>query len=45
MKSAERPLWDIVVLVLLAGATIACFTGAWLSIRRIGRDLRLTRNR
>jgi hypothetical protein len=41
----KRPLWDIVVLVLLAGTTISCFTGAWLSIRRIGRDLRLTRNR
>jgi hypothetical protein len=41
----KRPLWDIVVLVLLAGATIACFTGAWLSVRRIGRDLRLTRSR
>jgi hypothetical protein len=41
----KRPLWDIVVLVLLAGATIGCFTGAWLSIRRIGRDLRLTRSR
>jgi hypothetical protein len=41
----KRPVWDIVVLVLLAGTTLACFTGAWLSIRRIGRDLRLTRNR
>ena len=39
----KRPLWDIVVLVLLGGTTIACVTGAWMSIRRIGRDLRLTR--
>jgi hypothetical protein len=38
----KRPLWDIVVLVLLGGTTIACVTGAWMSIRRIGRDLRLT---
>jgi hypothetical protein len=39
----RRPLWDIVVLVLLGGATIGAVTGAWLSLRRIGRDLRLTR--
>jgi hypothetical protein len=39
----KRPVWDIVVLLLLAGTTIGCVTGAWLSLRRIGRDLRLIR--
>ena len=33
-----RPVWDLVVLVLLAGVTGVCITGAWLGIKRIGRD-------
>jgi hypothetical protein len=33
-----RPVWDIVVLLLLAAVTISCATGAWLSFTRIGRD-------
>ncbi len=33
-----RPIWDLAVLVLLAGVTAVCFTGAWLGIKRIGRD-------
>lgn len=34
----RRPVWDIVVLTLLAGVTAVCATGFWLSLRRIGRD-------
>ena len=33
-----RPVWDLVVLLLLAGVTAVCVTGAWLGIKRIGRD-------
>ena len=33
-----RPVWDLVVLVLLAGVTGVCVTGAWLGMKRIGRD-------
>lgn len=33
-----RPMWDGVVLVLLAAVTISCATGAWLSFTRMGRD-------
>jgi hypothetical protein len=33
-----RPVWDLVVLALLAGVTGVCVTGAWLGIQRIGRD-------
>ena len=35
----SRPVWDLVVLVLLAGVTGVCVTGAWLGIKRIGQDL------
>jgi hypothetical protein len=34
----SRPVWDVVVLVLLAAVTISCATGAWLSFIRVGRD-------
>jgi hypothetical protein len=34
-----RPLWDGVVLFLLATVTLVCATGAWLSFTRIGRDV------
>jgi hypothetical protein len=33
-----RPVWDLVVIVLLAGVTGVCVTGAWLGLKRIGRD-------
>jgi hypothetical protein len=33
-----RPVWDLVVLLLLGGVTVGCATGAWLGIKRIGRD-------
>ncbi len=31
----SRPLWDIVVLLLLAGVTAVCGTGTWLAWRVI----------
>ncbi len=34
-----RPLWDAVILLLLAGVTAACATGGWLAISRVLRDL------
>lgn len=34
-----RPLWDVLVLILLAGVTGVCATGAWLAIKRAARDL------
>jgi hypothetical protein len=33
----SRPLWDIVMLVLLIGVTIGVGTGTWIGIRRLGR--------
>jgi hypothetical protein len=33
-----RPVWDIVVILLLAAVTVSCATGAWLSFSRVGRD-------
>ena len=38
-----RPVWDVVVLVLLAGVTGVCMTGAWLGLKRIGRDIQALR--
>lgn len=35
----KRPVWDLVVLPLLAGVTFVCGTGTWLGFRRIGRDV------
>lgn len=34
-----RPVWDIITLILLAMATLACATGAWLSFTRVGADV------
>lgn len=34
-----RPLWDGLAILLLAGVTLVCGTGAWMSIRRTKRDL------
>ena len=34
----SRPVWDLVVLVLLAGVTAVSITGAWLGLNRIARD-------
>lgn len=33
----RRPLWDVVVLPLMIGGTIASFTGVWLVVRRTKR--------
>lgn len=35
----SRPVWDIIVLVLLAAVTVSCATGTWLSFTRVGRDV------
>ncbi len=35
----KRPLWDLVTLLLLAGVTTLCITGAWMAIQRVRRDL------
>ena len=34
-----RPLWDIVAMLLLAGATLVTVTGSWMAIQRVRRDL------
>jgi len=34
----QRPLWDIVILLLLAGVTGVCVTGSWLAIQRVRKD-------
>lgn len=39
----DRPLWDILVIVLLAGVTILCMTGTVMSFQRIRRDVRALR--
>jgi hypothetical protein len=35
----SRPLWDIIVLLLLAGASVSCITGSWMAIQRARRDI------
>jgi hypothetical protein len=35
----RRPLWDVVVILLLAGVTAVCATGTWLAVQRVRRDL------
>ena len=39
----NRPIWDLVVLPLLAGVTLVCATGLWMGLLRIGRDVRAIR--
>lgn len=34
----RRPVWDIVMLLLLAGVTALAITGAWMSLKRIRAD-------
>ncbi|MBN9505533.1 MAG: peptidase [Altererythrobacter sp.] len=36
----ERPLWDIVVLPLLAGVSLLCLLGAWMGVKRLTRRRR-----
>src|SRR5690606_15622757 len=40
-----RPVWDLLVILLLAGVTLVCFTGTWMSFRRIRLDWQLGRRR
>lgn len=40
-----RPVWDLVVIFLLAGVTLVCITGTWMSFRRIKLDWQLGRKR
>jgi uncharacterized iron-regulated membrane protein len=35
----QRPAWDIIVILLLAGVTAVCITGSWMAIQRVRRDL------
>ena len=35
----SRPVWDIVVILLLAGVTAGAATGAWLGLKRLALDL------
>jgi len=34
-----RPLWDILIIVLLLGVTGVCITGSWMALQRIRKDL------
>ncbi|MDP2283823.1 MAG: PepSY domain-containing protein [Pseudohongiella sp.] len=40
-----RPVWDIVVILLLIGVTLVCATGTWMSFKRIRRDILSIRRR
>lgn len=40
-----RPIWDIVVIPLLAMVTVVCGTGTWMGIAKLRRDARRIRNR
>lgn len=40
-----RPLWDLVVLPLLAMVTLVCATGTCMGVSKVRRDLRRSRNR
>ncbi|WP_404476386.1 PepSY domain-containing protein [Novosphingobium sp. BL-52-GroH] len=41
----RRPLWDIVVLPLLAMVTLVCATGTWMGLSKVRRDVRRLRRR
>lgn len=38
-----RPLWDVVVMLLLAGVTAVCITGTWMALKRVRSDWRRLR--
>ena len=40
-----RPVWDIVVILLLTGVTLVCATGTWMSFKRVRRDILSFRRR
>ena len=37
----QRPVWDLVVLMLLAGVTAGTITGVWLGLKRLAWDLKV----
>lgn len=41
----SRPLWDMVVIPLLAAVTLVCGTGTWMGFRKVARDIRTARRR
>lgn len=41
----RRPVWDLVVVPLLALVTLVCATGSWMGIRRVRTDVRRLRRR
>jgi len=41
----SRPIWDLVVVPLLAFVTLVCATGTWMGIDRLRRDLRRVHKR
>ncbi|MDR0779593.1 MAG: PepSY domain-containing protein [Pseudomonadales bacterium] len=41
----QQPVWDIVVMLLLAGVTLLCLIGTWLAIARVRLDWRILRGR
>ncbi|HZV19766.1 MAG TPA: PepSY domain-containing protein [Sphingobium sp.] len=41
----SRPVWDLVVVPLLALVTLVCATGTWMGVDKVRRDLRRARNR
>lgn len=36
----QRPVWDVVALLLLASVTLVCGTGTWMGYRKAKRDVR-----
>lgn len=38
-----RPIWDIVLLPLLAGVTAVCVSGTWMALKRLRHDYRRVR--
>lgn len=34
----QRPVWDVVVILLLLGVTAVCITGTWMALKRLWRD-------
>lgn len=41
----SRPVWDVVVLPLIAGVSFLCLIGVWLGARRLGRTVKWRQTR
>lgn len=41
----QRPVWDLIVLPLLALVTLVCGTGTWMGFSKLSRDVRRLRRR